>query len=188
VRWRYQIVHKTESAGVLRCQRELGFIAGGPGEKGVSLVELITALLLSSILVAVGSVNLSKSGDFDLRVTSQKLRSNISKAQLLAVSSASRIRLLVGGGGYAVEQEICETNLPCRWELAFNPSTARPFTIGLPGGISMNGGTVQFNSWGVPTSAAGIPLAEALDFTLVKGNSSIKVSITPTTGFPVVIQ
>jgi prepilin-type N-terminal cleavage/methylation domain-containing protein len=156
--------------------------------RGYSLVEVVAVILIVGVLSVVATVNLGRSGEFDLHVTSQKVRSDLSKAQLLAISSASKTRFLLGDGGYAVEQEICEPDTPCRWELAFNPSTARPFAIGLPGGIAMSGATLQFNSWGVPTSTSGAPLAAAHEFSLFKGGSSLKVSITPTTGFPVVIR
>jgi prepilin-type N-terminal cleavage/methylation domain-containing protein len=155
---------------------------------GVSVVEVIVVLVIFGVLAAVAMVNVGQSSQFDLRVASQKFRSDISKAQLLAVSSATRTRLLLGVGGYAVEQEICEPDTPCRWELALNPSTAQPFAIGLPGGIELSGAAVQFNSWGVPTSILGASLAAAHEFSLLKGGSSIKVSITPTTGFPVVVR
>jgi MSHA pilin protein MshC len=152
------------------------------------LVELTVVIVLIGILAAVTAVKLTSYNAFDLHVAAERLRSDLAKAQLLAVSNAAKVRFADTSSGYRVEQESCTADASCTWQTLTNPSTAQPFEVALPGGTQLLASTLYFNTWGIPTVSGGASASSAQALTLSRGAETVTVNVRPITGASFVVR
>jgi prepilin-type N-terminal cleavage/methylation domain-containing protein len=156
--------------------------------RGFTLVELVFVVILIGILAAVTTVKLGSYNAFDLHVAAERLRSDLAKAQLLAVSNAAKVRLFGGSSGYRVEQESCTADATCSWQTLTNPSTAQPFEVVLPGGTQLSISSFYFNTWGIPTVSGGSSASSLQAFSLSRGAETVTVNVRPITGSSFVVR
>ena len=157
-------------------------------EAGFTLVELVIVLSLVGVLAIVAVVKLGSYNSFDLHVAAERLRSDLAKAQLLAVSNSARVRLSPGTNGYSVEQENCSLDSTCSWQVVINPSTTRPFQVVLPSGTQLSASTFYFNTWGIPSTVSGSAISSALTFVLSRAGADVSVNVRPVTGASFVVR
>jgi prepilin-type N-terminal cleavage/methylation domain-containing protein len=152
---------------------------------GFTIVEMAAVIVILGVLASVGVVSLGLLGRVELKVASEKLRSDLAKAQLIAVSESSRSRLLVrSGSGYVVQKEACDPPVPsCSiWETVTNPSTAQPFVVGLKAGVFLAPSEIRFNSWGIPVDLGDAAVSNSVQFILTRKDLLSTVSVAPVTG------
>jgi MSHA pilin protein MshC len=162
------------------------------GSAGFTLVELTVVIILIGVLAAVTAVKLTSYNAFDLHVAAERLRSDLAKAQLLAVANAAQVRLAKisdenGAQRYQVEE--CPGGSSCSvWPISTNPSTAQPFKVTLPAGIQLVTSTFYFNTWGIPTVSGGASASSAQALTLRRGAEQVTVNVRPVTGSSYVVR
>ena len=130
-------------------------------EKGFTLVEIITVLILLGVVSAV-LISGNLTGDTDLSASADKLKVHLRYAQMRAMNSDVAWGIKFDGGTYSLISDIGGTpgveTLPGESDK----------TLELPSAVI---GTVGFDTWGRPSGPASI------------GLGSVTIIITPDTGF-----
>jgi len=164
---------------------------GGCGRKsrGFSLIELVIVLLISGLLFGVGAVRLLSFKGFELRLAADQLRTDLAKAQLLALANSVRVRLVTTDAGYRMERTPCSSSDPgpC---LLVNPATAQAFEVNVTAEkgivVTASNQEVFFNLWGIPVDSNGfVQGAPAVSYTLRRQDNAadaVRVDIAPLTG------
>lgn len=130
--------------------------------KGLSLLELLVAIAMLSIIGAIAIPHLNKS-IFNLSTATQMLVASIRVARADAVSRGTRYRVVLGTNSYSVQR--LQLSGDGEWVPA---STTEE--VNLPSGITINvmdgDGVIEFNTRGLVVPAPGEELAEIEQLTL----------------------
>ena len=167
--------------------------------RGFTLLEMVVATLILSILAATVVVRMQSTSDRATINQADQLRRDIAHIQVLALSWGVGLRLAIAsdGSGYSV---VCPdatlAGTPCAAATAPPcigkfPDTGKCFSIAysatLTDGVKMTpqGGMMYFDSLGRPLTSAGVLVTgnPASTYTLTGGATSAAVTVWPITGF-----
>lgn len=136
--------------------------------KGFSLIEWIMVMVLLSIVAVSASPRLANLPTTRAQFAIRKMQSDVRYAQLLAMESQRRTRILFDVAKDQYQLEI-ETSAAV-WVPVLHPSTQTNFTVTLNAGdfagvdvtsVTLDGNSeVIFDAYGAPYNAAGSPLTE----------------------------
>ena len=135
--------------------------------RGFSLVELVTVILLISILAALAMPRMFDATAFRSRGFYEEVVSAARYGQKLAVASGCSVRLNISGGAFALTQrQNCDSG-------AFSQSVPRPagsgtFAAAAPAGVSLSASTatIDFDSLGRATPGSVTVSVDGRSFTI----------------------
>ena len=148
---------------------------------GFSLVELLTVIILLSIVAVVVLGRLAQSDGFAARGFFDDTVAAVRFAQKLAVSSGCDVRVILTAGGYELRQSSgCTAD-------DFTSSVSNPADRGrnylntdIPAGFTLTAGTITFDARGRREGATS-------DFTLTDGTTTYRFRVHASTGLVEVI-
>lgn len=147
-----------------------------PDNSGFSLVELLTVIILLSILGVVVLGRLAQPDTFAARGFFDDTVAAVRFAQKLAVSSGCDVRVILSAGGYELRQ-----SSGCTADDFVSP-VQNPADRGrnyrnsdMPDGFSLTAGTITFDARGVREGGTS-------DFTLTDGSTSYSFRVHGSTG------
>jgi MSHA pilin protein MshC len=130
-------------------------------EKGFTLIEIITVLVLVGVVSSIAIISTS-TGNADLSASTDKLKVHLRYAQSRAMNSDTSWGIQFNGASYTLLKDMGGTNQPVVLPGESSLSVSLPLSLA---------GSVKFDTWGHPTGLS----------TIVLGSASIV--ITPDTGF-----
>jgi prepilin-type N-terminal cleavage/methylation domain-containing protein len=142
-----------------------------PGEKGFTLLEVITVLIILAVIAAyaVSRININ----VNLPAEVDKFKSNLRYAQQIALSGNQHIwRVAVAANSYTLtSRNLDGSNIV---SMNFVSGTS---TVNLPSGITSGWtGNINFDQWGSPGNATiVVPLTD--------GTTTSNITITRNSGF-----
>jgi prepilin-type N-terminal cleavage/methylation domain-containing protein len=156
--------------------------------RGVTLVELVTVLVLVSVVSATVVLNIGAQGQHSVTVQADQFRRDLSHIQLLALSRGTRLKLTVAAGSYSVCTAATST---CNAASAItDPATGAAFDVALTDGVQFtagHGSSYFFDSLGRPASAAtGATLVTTTTTFSLNGvgrATAVDITVLPVTGF-----
>ncbi len=148
---------------------------------GFSLVELLTVIILLSIVAVVALGRLAQSDGFAARGFFDDTVAAVRFAQKLAVSSGCDVRVILSAGGYELRQSSgCTAD-------DFTSTVPNPADRGrnysnnnIPDGFSLTAGTITFDARGVREGGSS-------NFTLSDGSTTYQFRVHASTGLIEVI-
>ena len=149
--------------------------------RGFTLLELVTVLVVMSLLAAFAVVGLGND-DKDLSKEATVLRMHLRYAQTLAMGKGKPYGVRGGGSSYFLFKGSATGT-----RIAFPAQSSG--TYSLPSGLSVSSFLVSFDEWGVPYRDAtqSAALSSDMDLTMTaatgSGTASEGITITPVTGF-----
>lgn len=154
---------------------------------GFTLVELLIVIVAFGILAVVAAPQLSNLPVTKAQFAVHQMQSDVRYAQLLAIQTQKRTRVVFNGGGNSYELQI-ETS-PSSWVAVANPSTKANYDVlfnsGAYQGVAItttslnSGSSVIFDSYGAPFNASEASLSEPA---FVELNSKYQLRFRAETG------
>ncbi len=149
---------------------------------GFSLVELLTVIILLSILGVVALGRFGQTDAFEARGFFDDTVTAVRFAQKLAVSTGCDVRVILTAGGYELRQSSACTADDFVSPVANPADRGRNYqNSDMPAGFSLTAGTITFNARGV-REGGGSPV-----FTFSDGSTSYSFQVYATTGLVEVI-
>lgn len=127
-------------------------------ERGFTMVELITVMVLTGILVAVGAANLSGPQTFDAMGYFDSVRQAVQYGRRVAVSQRRNVCVNVSASGLSMTQASSAGSSACNVGVV-DPATGSAFNLAVPTGIVLSGTSLQFDAQGRQTSGAAVTLS-----------------------------
>lgn len=149
----------------------------GLNSRGFTMIELISILVIVGMLAAVAVSRISSTAAYSLTSEADILRMHLRYAQLRALSDSVTWGVTFSSNSYTLQKNGVQasSNLP-------NEGSA---THTLPGGITLSGSTITFDTWGTPVIAWDNtnPVTGSITIIISSGSSSQSITITKNTGF-----
>jgi hypothetical protein len=124
-------------------------------------------------------------GDGGVNQQAEQLRRDISRVQLLAISQARRFRVATTTSGYSVLT--CTAPSICSTVPVNDPVSGQPFVVALSGDVAFTTPSqLEFDSFGRPVAAN--LLATVTTFTLARASHSVRVEVSPLTGYALLVN
>ena len=137
-------------------------------QKGFTLIELIMVMVMIGILVVVASTRLQNLPNTRAQFAMRKMQSDVRYAQILAMESQKRTRVVFSTGSDTYDLQYETT--PSNWSAITHPATKSNFSVQLNTGdfsgvditqASLNSGSsVTFDSYGAPFNSSDTALTE----------------------------
>lgn len=152
---------------------------------GFSLIELVTVIVLVSILSVYAAVKWPSNDELKLPAQAELLVAHLRHMQALATHWGQPLRLTINSGGYSVACVTSSVNPPCNNSPVIDPVTRQSFSVSLETGISLSGtASTDFDSLGRPVSGGSlITSTPARTFTLSADGANQTVTLSSLTGF-----
>lgn len=150
---------------------------GKAREAGVSLIELIVALLLVAALAAVAAPRWFSAGETTVGYQVDRLARDLRHVQGLAHTQGRTLRFNVESARYCVT---VAPDTDCALAIR-DPATGAAFVVPLEHGVTLTGTSTEIDSLGRPKD--GALLAAARVFRLTAGTTSWSAVLRPLTGF-----
>ena len=141
-------------------------------QQGFTLIELIVVMLVMAVLAAYVGTRWSF-GDATVSVQAEQLARDLRHTQMLAMQQGRTLRLEATGSGYRVTDGA---------SVITDPATQQNFIQTLDNGVSLGGGSIEFDSLGRPVSGGSLASA-AVGFSLSGSSDTAAVTVAPVTGF-----
>jgi MSHA pilin protein MshC len=137
--------------------------SGATSQKGFSLIELVTVMIVVGIVAAFGMSRMFSSSPFEERGFYDNFVGAIRYAQRLAVASRCTVQVAVAGNGYRITThspatlagstlQVCDETTRLTYDV-YNPATGTtPYTGQAPDGVAVSDATFTFNSRGRASS------------------------------------
>ena len=160
---------------------------------GVTLVELVIAMLVVAILASVVALSY-QSNDVKARYQAERLRTDLRHAQMLATTLNRPLLFAITagvGGSYSVSRL---DSITCAASALTDPATNAAFTVSVDSAVALSG-TASFylDYMGRPASACAVVSAAcmcttasadpAASYTIASGGGSYTVQVKPVSGF-----
>lgn len=146
--------------------------------RGFTLVELVTVMVLLSLISVYAVIRGVSSADVTLPSQAQMMASDIRHTQALAMSWGRSLRLAIcagSGGAYTVSDKSSAASA-CNQSAITDPATGSSFHITVQKGVALAGpSTLDFNSLGQPSAAASYILSST--------GSAETIAVQALTGF-----
>lgn len=127
-----------------------GLERGSDRERGFTLVELVTVLVLLGIVAAIAAPRFFDNRIFSERGYADELAGALRHAQHVALASNCNVRVRITAAGYSAFQR--NTFATCTTASAWNRPVLRPDGVALsgarPNGVAVTPATFQFTSAG----------------------------------------
>ncbi len=143
---------------------------GPKNNSGMTLIEVIGAMLIIGIVVAVVVSKTTSTSTYDLVAEFETLKSHMRYAQLRAMSDSDTWGIRFESGSYTLQQDGTDTS----FFLPSENSAAHTFASGVT--KSAGDTTITSDDWGSPG-------ASNKTITLSAGGSSRTITVTKNTGF-----
>lgn len=136
--------------------------------RGFTLIELIIVIILIGFIAVMVGPQLTNVPQTKAQYAVRKLQSDVRYAQLLAMETSARTRVVFDTSSdvYQLERE----SSPGTWTSVTNPSTKSAYTVtfnsgdyagvDITGAVFNSGSTVIFNTYGAPLDSSGAVLVE----------------------------
>ena len=151
-------------------------------ENGFSIIEMVTVISIVGIIAATAYINFNSGTTVRLEAATKKMMSDISYAQELAMSNGNSVQVIVStaenqyslkwGDGSYVDNIMGGGN----FVVDFDHSNYTGVSINSTG---LTGGTLTFNSVGIPLTGGSIIQTELI---VAQLNSQNSIKVTPYTG------
>jgi type II secretory pathway pseudopilin PulG len=150
---------------------------------GWTLIELTIVLVVAAILVYV-SVRAFQPKEALALEQAERLRNDLRRAQMLAITWGQALRITTAAGSYSVACVTAAATPPCNASPVLDPATRAPFQVSLEPGLSLAGPgfTLDLDALGRPRNGAALIAANAT-YTISGGGPSRTVTVAPFTGF-----
>ena len=130
-------------------------------ESGFTLVELVVVMVLLGILAAVALPKFFNVSDYQERADYDEVAGAVRYAQKLAVASGCEVRVVIGGGNYALQQ--CSPAVGCTDGIGtfcaaanFNTLANHPITNNPSVATNLSPQTFIFNAMGRSSNAVTV--------------------------------
>lgn len=141
----------------------------GDSQNGFTLVELVIVIAVLGVVAAVFVMNGPTPAAMTLPSQAQTLASDLRRAQTLAYTAGSRVRVTATPSGNTYSVHSCTSVSTCNTLV---------FSVALQNQVTFSAGstaTLDFDTLGQPSASAS--------YTLVSGGDSKAVSVAALTGF-----
>jgi prepilin-type N-terminal cleavage/methylation domain-containing protein len=154
-------------------------------QTGFTLIELIIVIVAVGVLGSMIGLRIGSINDNTVPYYSELLVSHVRHVQSLSLTWGEPLRIDSTGTGYEVSCVTATAQWPCNATPVIDPHTNEPFTQTMDDGITLNAGTVAFDTWGRPINPAdGSLLQSTQTFTVISSsNLTWQVKVEPVTGF-----
>jgi MSHA pilin protein MshC len=136
------------------------FFVQSPKFKGFTLIELVTTMILITIIMIFIGMNLPSTSTYSLSSVTEQLRRDIRYTQTLATSLNTSYSLIIAANSYSISP---------------NPPSGA-YTVTMPSGVTLSAVTITFSSMGAPASAATVTITAS-------GVGSNTLTVSQETGF-----
>lgn len=152
--------------------------------EGFTNIELIIAVAIVAVLSAAAVTSLNAKARHSVTVQADKLRRDLSRVQLQAISQSARLRVSVSQDGTNYSVVSCTTSACNTTSPVVDPDTGQALSVSLTDSVTMTptGSALDFDSLGRPQSSGSL-LGAAWTYTLTGSGRSVTVSVLPITGF-----
>lgn len=144
-------------------------------QRGFTLVELVTVLLIISVISVTAIVSWPGDG-INLSAQADQLVGDIRYAQSMAMHRGQRYRINFASDRYWMSDESGSTTH------AHPVAGTSNVMLGAGMSLSSTHGSLIFNTAGTPYSNSSTPLASTAVLTLSAGSESVTVRVSPQTG------
>jgi len=158
-------------------------------QRGLSLIDLIVATVIVSILAAYAVRKINQAGDDTLWFQAQRLARDIRHVQVLSSTWGRQLQITPTAGvngSYSVSCVVSASS-PCNGTSTLvDPTTCNAFTVSLSKGVSLavtGTNPTKFDNQGRPLTALGAVNSAATTYTLTFNGTSVAVAIAPVTGY-----
>lgn len=167
---------------------------------GFTLVELVIAIVITAILATVATLSY-KPNEIKARYQSERLRTDLRHAQMLALTQNAALRFAVTAGtpgSYSVSTIGGVGTGPCTTSALTDPATSAAFSVTPDSALTLavvsGPASVDLDSLGRPAACAGNPCTCALatatepvaSYSIAGGASLYTVSLSRYSGFATV--
>jgi MSHA pilin protein MshC len=143
-------------------------------EIGFTLVELIMVVVVLGIISVYAAMKAVSPADATLPSQTQKVASDIRRAQTLALTLSRRVSLAIATTGANNRYDV--TCGPCG-------TTSNDFSTTLQKDVELTGPALYFNSLGQPSDSSSTPVSTTATYCLnISGTCAGTVSVAPLTG------
>ena len=158
---------------------------------GFTLIELVTVLLISTVILAVTIPRFATSEQFEARGYVEQTLSAIRYAQKFAIASGCDVEVNLGNAGYSLKKRgglgvDCQSTSAFSGDVSDPSAPGRAFSATPPSGITVSGGPVSFyyDRVGRPVNPlSDMPLVSATNITISGAGYSWTLTIEPETGY-----
>lgn len=158
-------------------------------QRGFTVVELVTVIVLVGILSAYVVIKKASQADVTLPSQAQLLAADLRHAQALASTWGKTLMVTMSSTGYNVS---CKTTVvagpgPCNVSPVIDPATNQGFNGTIQKGVSLSvsptATVLYFDGLGRPVDSAGVLLASDVVYTLTAPSTANQtVTVGATTG------
>lgn len=158
-------------------------------QSGMTLIELVVVVLIISILIAVGSAQISSTDDMTLAQQARKLSSQIRHAQFLAANWGCDIQLTFTSNSYEATSKTdytAEGKTNCgAGNVIVDPAIFENFSITLESPATFSSSNnIYFDSVGRPRNVStNVLLTNNTVYDLTSGTKTWRCTVSPITGF-----
>ena len=151
-------------------------------ERGFTLVELVTIMILVGILAVFVAPRFADRRVFDTRGAFDEVSAALRYARQQAVAQRRVVCVALTTSGVSIARALLPEQSACSATALLNPATGRDYLLQMPAGVALaaSGATpalpvsIRFDPLGRPDAAAGIR---------INGDSSLCLSVEAETGY-----